>query len=68
MPFILNDFILDARVYYRTKRLISEKGQRVAEAKLRKDQAITTGKKEHATLIGHIGLHLFFRKNLLKSL
>ena len=45
----------DHRIYMRTQRLKSERTQKNAETKLRRDQAITTKKVEHATLIGHIG-------------
>lgn len=52
----LNIANLDARLYVRTKRIITEKAKKLAEEKLRKDQAISTGKKQYATLIGHIGI------------
>jgi ribosome biogenesis GTPase A len=45
----------DYRIFERTQRLISEKAQKFAEEKLRRDQANTSKKAEHATLIGHIG-------------
>lgn len=45
----------DHRVYLRTQRLISERGELYAQEKLRRDAAISTKKTEHATLIGHIG-------------
>lgn len=45
----------DYRIFERTQRLISEKAQKYAEEKLRRDQANTTKKPEHASLIGHIG-------------
>lgn len=45
----------DWRVFVRNKRIMSERAKRYEEAKLRKDQAVKTGKVEYATLIGHIG-------------
>lgn len=45
----------DHRIYDRQQRLMNERHQKYAEDKLRRDQANTTKKIEHATLIGHIG-------------
>lgn len=44
----------DWRMFVRTKRIMSQRGQRNAEAQLRRDQAMATRRPEHATLIGHI--------------
>lgn len=44
----------DWRMYVRTKRIMSVRGQQQAEAQLRLDQAQVTRRSEHATLIGHI--------------
>ena len=49
----------DWRLYFRTQRILSERTKLVAERKLRKDQAIESGKIEHATLIGHIGKEFY---------
>lgn len=51
--------ISDWRMYVRTKRLVSSRSIRLAEEQLRRDQAVTTKKTEHATLIGHIGKSKF---------
>ncbi|XP_053682391.1 nitric oxide-associated protein 1 [Sabethes cyaneus] len=45
----------DYRLYLRTKRLLSERLQKIEELKLRKHQAKNTGMTQQATLIGHIG-------------
>lgn len=47
--------ISDARKYWRTMRLLSERQRNAEESQLRQLQARDTGKIEHATLIGHIG-------------
>lgn len=45
----------DWRLYLRTKRIVSQRGQRAAELRLRRDQAEQhRHRSEHATLIGHI--------------
>ncbi|KAM8713830.1 hypothetical protein ACLKA7_014057 [Drosophila subpalustris] len=45
----------DMRVYQRFKRLFSERSQRAALDKLRRDQAKETGATTAAQLIGHVG-------------
>lgn len=47
--------ISDARKYWRTMRLISERGEKADEERTRKVQAKETGRTEHATLLGHVG-------------
>lgn len=55
-------------MFKRTQRLLSERGQKIAEEKLRKSQAQTTRKPEPASLIGHIGNHIESnRKNYFKE-
>ncbi|XP_055905118.1 nitric oxide-associated protein 1 [Eupeodes corollae] len=52
----------DFRVYHRFRRLFSERAQRAAEFKLRRDQANETGSVKAATLVGHIGRTVIDRK------
>lgn len=47
--------ISDARKYWRTMRLVSERTERAGEARTRRLNARDTGSVEHATLMGHIG-------------
>lgn len=44
----------DWRMFVRTKRIMSQRERRTAEEQLRRDQAQTTRRAEHATLIGRI--------------
>ncbi|XP_055852770.1 nitric oxide-associated protein 1 [Episyrphus balteatus] len=53
----------DYRVYHRFRRLFSERAQRAAEDKLRRDQANETGSIKHATLVGRIGRTIIDRKD-----
>lgn len=46
----------DFRIAIRTKRLIEQQKGKYEEQKLRREQARSTKKIEHATLIGHIGM------------
>lgn len=47
--------ISDARKYWRTMRLVSERAEKAQGERERRSQAKETGKVEHATLLGHIG-------------
>lgn len=47
--------ISDARKYWRTMRLVSEREEKALEAWRRQTKARETGKPEHGTLLGHIG-------------
>lgn len=46
----------DFRIAIRTKRLVAQQKSKFEEQKLRREQATSTKKIEHATLIGHIGM------------
>ena len=57
----------DYRNFLRTKRLIAEQKKKNMEAEFRREQAKSTKKIEHATLIGHIGMTFQKEKERLRD-